>query len=555
MPPSALPGRMYLLPKVHKPGAPGRPVISCSGALTENASEIVDYLIKPLLPHVTSYLRDTKDFVAKLRNIGTFPEDALIASLDVVSLYPSIPTDDGIRALCQFLLRHGFSQTKAKDICDLVEFVLTRNVFEFNSDIYLQTSGTAMGTRMAPTYAIIYMHMQETQLLRSVPLQPFSWLRFIDDVFCIWTHGEDSFKEFVHLLNNGHPTIKFTEEHSQTAVPFLDVLVQKTPENLVELDLYSKPTDTHLYLHPTSCHPGHVQRSIPYSQALRILNICSLRETALIRLQQLHSHLVNRGHSEHRVRKEINRAIQKFDHPSPPNENPETPVDRVNFALTYHPGLPDINKILREDHHLLHLNENLKKAIPLPPRLAFRRPPNLRNKLSRARLPSDSLPFSGPCAPSKEGLNRKGPPCQMCVFFPKADKITSAANGKTFKLKLSAPADCDTNMVVYCLTCTKCNVQYVGKAENLRKRVNNHKSSIRNSSRKAADDRGCRALYTHFADPYHSLDDCRFTILETCKNKYALREAETQWIKDMGTLAPRGLNLDDGTSSYLHDQQ
>ena len=131
------PGRLYLRPKVHKVGVPGRPVISCSGALTEHVSEIVDCLIKPLLPHVTSYLRDTKDFVSKIREVDTYPNDTILASLDVIGLYPSIPHDDGIKALSQFLRRHGFSKTQTRDIRDLTHFILTHNHFEFNSEIYL----------------------------------------------------------------------------------------------------------------------------------------------------------------------------------------------------------------------------------------------------------------------------------------------------------------------------------------------------------------------------------------------------------------------------------
>ena len=52
-------GRFYLLPKIHKRGCPGRPVISGCGTWTERISEFVDYHIKPLVPRIPSYIKDT----------------------------------------------------------------------------------------------------------------------------------------------------------------------------------------------------------------------------------------------------------------------------------------------------------------------------------------------------------------------------------------------------------------------------------------------------------------------------------------------------------------
>jgi hypothetical protein len=76
----------------------------------------------------------------------------------VVGLYPSIPHEDGLNALSAFLSKQGLPDRVVRDICDLAHFVLSRNVLEFNSGIFLQISGTAIGTKMAPAYAIIFMH-------------------------------------------------------------------------------------------------------------------------------------------------------------------------------------------------------------------------------------------------------------------------------------------------------------------------------------------------------------------------------------------------------------
>ena len=53
--------------------------------------------------------------------------------------------------------------------------------------IFFQKRGTAIGTRMAPAYANLFMHHLESQLLNLAPVKPYLWLRYIDDIFMIWT--------------------------------------------------------------------------------------------------------------------------------------------------------------------------------------------------------------------------------------------------------------------------------------------------------------------------------------------------------------------------------
>ena len=59
-----------------------------------------------------------------------------------------------------------------------------------------------MGTRMAPSYANIFMKYVETQLIDTSPKKPKMWLRFIDDIFMIWDHGSHALEDFIHLANN-----------------------------------------------------------------------------------------------------------------------------------------------------------------------------------------------------------------------------------------------------------------------------------------------------------------------------------------------------------------
>ena len=77
---------------------------------------------------------------------------------------------------------------------DLVRIILTMNNFTFNSKHYLQKHGTTMGTKMAPSYANLFLGKFEHDALLNSPYQPHIWLRFIDDIFMIWTEGPEKLK-------------------------------------------------------------------------------------------------------------------------------------------------------------------------------------------------------------------------------------------------------------------------------------------------------------------------------------------------------------------------
>ena len=82
-------------------------------------------------------------------------------------------------------------------------------------------------------------------------------------------YGEDKLETFLEDLNQFYLNIKFTYESSKESIPFLDLSVK------LETDVQIKPTDRHQFLHYSSSHPGHTNRSIVCSQTLRVSRICS----------------------------------------------------------------------------------------------------------------------------------------------------------------------------------------------------------------------------------------------------------------------------------------
>ena len=130
-----------------------------------------------------------------------------------------------------------------------------------------------MGTRVAPSYTNLFMARLEEKLLADSEYTLPLYLRYIDDIFLIFPYSEQDLTKFMTYMNNAHPTIKFTEEHSRSEIVFLDTIVKRLDENLYK-DLYTKPTDTHSYLHFTSSHPKHTRHNGPYGQFLRLRRNC-----------------------------------------------------------------------------------------------------------------------------------------------------------------------------------------------------------------------------------------------------------------------------------------
>ena len=81
------PGRFYILPKVHKPGNPGRPIVSSNSHPTESLPHFVDYHLQPLVHKLPFFVKDTNDFLKKLLTIGNLPANSLLVTLDVSSLF------------------------------------------------------------------------------------------------------------------------------------------------------------------------------------------------------------------------------------------------------------------------------------------------------------------------------------------------------------------------------------------------------------------------------------------------------------------------------------
>ena len=90
---------------------------------------------------------------------------------------------------------------------------------------------------MAPSYANLFMGKFEQQAIDNSSLKPFIWWRFIDDIFMIWTHGEEHLKTFIGYLHR--PFSKMAAENLNKSKLKTNSSTRKSILNLVTLSSFS----------------------------------------------------------------------------------------------------------------------------------------------------------------------------------------------------------------------------------------------------------------------------------------------------------------------------
>ena len=363
------------------------------------------------------------------------------------------------------------------------------------------------------------------------------WWRYIDDVFTIWTHGEDSLKEFIAYLNDIHPTLKFTFKYSKTQTEFLDVNVIKEGNSL-KTDLFIKDTDTHQYLHAKSCHTYHTKKGIPYGQALRIRRIVSDDSVFLRRCGDLEDWLVKRGHEKRLVENEISKAKDVGRDDLLKEKTTTDQDDRLNLVLRYHPALSrNVHDIIKKHLTILQLNEQHKKVFSEAPRVTFRRAKNLKDNLVRASLPKSKQIFESGCCGKKR--------CQVGDNLLTTSHFTDSEKKKNYEIR-SGPLNCDTPNVVYQMQCKVCDISYVGSAQqSFRVRFNNYKSAHRNFLKGKTENLSQLSFHQHFAGADHNgfFSDATFKLIDSAPDHTQVLKKEAFWMRKLDTYEPKGLNI------------
>ena len=455
-------------------------------------------------------------------------------------MYKSIPHSDGLLTVHDALTIHSdYNTTEIQIILDLIRLILENNCFSFNSYFFRQIRGTAMGCPFAPAYANIFMaYLWKSSICRSINLQPTWMKRYIDDFIAIFPIDSPSLNTLNSSLNSCHHSVKFTTSPPSASVAFLDTLITLTDSGLTS-DLYSKPTDSHHYLSPSSNHPKHIFYSIVYSGALRLRRICSSDELFQTRLKEFLSYLLSSGYSSSFI-KPIFQKVASFDRLSLLNPSRhQTQSHRTTFVSTFHPRMPNIQQLHNKHKHILQSSDLMSSVLPSQPLVSHKRTATIGNLCISTKSPSPTVPSTRPFGTHPCNSKR----CLLNLHLITSSSITSSSTNSSFPILHHI--SCNTTNIIYVITCKHCRIQYTGQTCNsLRTRFNNHKSTVRKPDLSSPVGR-------HFNLPDHNgVSDILIQGVEVVANRNLLNERESCWMWKLKTHhSVGGLNLDE---PHLH---
>ncbi|CAJ0965952.1 unnamed protein product [Ranitomeya imitator] len=526
-----------MLPKVHKSltNPPGRPIVASTNSILSPLSIFLEKYLTPFVKKTKSFVLDTGHFISIIKRISALSPQCLLATLDVKSLYTAIKHDLGLKAVKNLLRTSDLGPQAQYLILDLLSIVLRENFFLFGDQFYLQTCGTAMGSNMAPAYAMDTFENEYVYNNALFKLHSKCWLQYIDDVFCLWDGPADTFALFVSQINGARPELQFTPNCDTNKIPFLDTLVIKNNQGCLDTDIYTKPTDSNNLLLFSSCHPKSTRESLPRSQFRRVTNIVSNTNLTESRLDDMVQKFRDRDYPDRILQKEKTRALEYL-----PSRSQSPKQERIPFIHTHHPTMPLIYKTINKHWPLLKEAYPQVAAFQAPALMCKRRPRNFRDSLVKADIRSLTK------QPRQQflGTQRTGTfpclGCACCANVIKSSEFTHPHTGKKFNIK--GFYTCETNFVVYLVKCP-CGLMYVGETiQHVRDRISSHKSTIRLK-------KTWLPLPHHFVTANHSVSQLQYQVIERVERPRwggdhikLLKERESFWIYTLQTLAPRGLN-------------
>lgn len=512
--------RFYILPKIHKEPhkwtvpfeiPPGRPIVSDCGSETYLIAEYLDYYLNPLSITHPAYVKDTYHFIEIVKSL-TLTSDSAFFSMDVDNLYTNIPIEAGINCVRTVFERNPDPKRPDQELLRLLEISLTRNDFVFNEKYYLQVKGTAMGKRFAPAYANIFMANWEQEVLAKCETKPKCYLRYLDDIWGVWSESREEFDNFVQILNTHDPSITLKKEFDEHSIDFLDTTVFKGPDFLqtrkLDIKVHFKTTDTHALLHRRSFHPTHCFRGIVKAQLLRFARICTRRVEFFEAVKTLFKALRNRGYPRSFLRdcfktfRESKALDDRNIIPLITSYSSTSKVLNGKFKTNFD-TIPDVQQFLPSS-----------KVIS-----AYRRNKNLRDYLVKARLPS---------------LTVRKPQLLESQFVRL--KFVKSADKKVFRVEQGFSTD--SKNCIYVIFCSRCGVQYVGETKNtLSTRMMQHRYNVKN--KKSTD----TLLVQHFL--IHGEEAMRMAGLQrnVSWTDWERKKKEKYWIFLLGTKEPSGLNM------------
>ena len=199
------------------------------------------------------------------------------------------------------------------------------------------------------------------------------------------------------------------------------------------MNVFSKATDAHLYLLPSSNHPPNTTLNIPYGVGHRLRRICSDNTRFEGRLQEYGTYFLNRGYQEEHIRKEFAK-VRGIQREKALSISIRSHKDRIPFVMKWDPRLPNLNAVIRKNLKLLYSDHEKifsKKSFMV----SYKRSRNLKEILVPPKLPKTDYA-------STQNWNHPGcfecsaKKCDICQnYLKKTKKFSSLVTKNSYHIK------------------------------------------------------------------------------------------------------------------------
>ena len=261
-----------------------------------------------------------------------------MVSFDAVSLFTNIPLQECIDLAVSYIT-DGISDLKlfTSDIIKLLSIATAQTHLLFNSKVYDQIDGMAMGSPLAPVLANLFLGHHEPLWLNTYKSPPTHLYRcYIDDTFCLFNNEHEALP-FLQYLSSLHENIRFTmEKEFNRSSAFLDVCINNKDPSCFIISVYHKKTFTGLltifFSFASFCYKLGLIRTL-LDRAYKINNTLLAFNEDVKKL----SYILKRNQfPEHLINKVIKAYFDRVNDSTTPCKDSDTTSDGICTLYFYH---------------------------------------------------------------------------------------------------------------------------------------------------------------------------------------------------------------------------
>ena len=151
-------------------------------------------------------------------------------------------------------------------------------------------------------------------------------------------------ENFISLVCNFHSTLQFEYQITSTYLSFPDITLQII-DNHITTSTFYKETDSHSHLHNDSSNNRKCITSIPFSELLHLLCLCSDNEEFKTKSNEMSTFFFDYNYSPNTIQSALNKISTRSQVEVLQQRSKQSTTERTTLVLTYHPFMNRTKRI------------------------------------------------------------------------------------------------------------------------------------------------------------------------------------------------------------------